>query len=109
MLANQLSPKRKPHNLRGKAVQRREATRLLREILSFPEVIPFTCVYLKPRNLSRGVLCDDFELHVKAERDRLTRQVIERLAFKQGLVVRDEPGGFLVISAPREGLLEVTA
>jgi hypothetical protein len=88
-------------------MQRREATLLLRELLDFPEVVPFTCVYLKPH---RGI-CDpeDVELHVKTNSDSSTRKIIERLAQKHSFLTKDEPGGFLVIYTRERKLLEITA
>jgi hypothetical protein len=83
-------------------VQRREATLLLRKIASFPEVMPFTCVYLSNH-------LDNFELHVKTSREHLTQVVIEHIALQEGLRVREEPDGFLVFYKPERRLLEITA
>jgi len=89
-------------------VQRREATQLLREIGSYPETIPFTCVYLKHHSRTCHDGSEDLELHVKTNRDTSTRSIIERLALKHRFLVKEEQGGFLVIYTP-EKLLEITA
>jgi hypothetical protein len=98
-----------PTNLWENAVQRRAATLLLREIINFPEVIPFTCVYLKRTNRSRNPQLDDFELHVKTNQDFITRRIIENLALQQGLLVQEESDGFLAIYTPGREPLEITA
>jgi hypothetical protein len=90
-------------------VQRREAIQLLREIGSFPEVTPFTCVHLKSRNRTINNQSEDVELYVKANRDILTRQVVERIALRHELRVKEEPGGFLAIYTPKRTLLEIIA
>jgi hypothetical protein len=90
-------------------VQRREAIQLLREIGSFPEVTPFTCVHLKSRNRTINNQSEDVELYVKANRDMLTRQVVERVALRHELRVKEEPDGFLAIYTPKRTLLEITA
>jgi hypothetical protein len=83
-------------------VQRREATLLLRKIASFPEVMPFTCVYLSSHS-------GNYELHLKTNRDHMTNVVIEHVALQEGLHVRAEPNGFFVIYTPERRLLEITA
>ena len=89
-------------------MQRREAIQLLREISSFPEVMPFTCVHLKSCNRTINEL-EDVELYVKTNRDILTRQIVERIAFRHELRVKEEQGGFLAIYTPKRTLLEITA
>jgi hypothetical protein len=81
----------------------------LREIGSFPEVTPFTCVHLKARNRIALNRSEDVELYVKADRDILTRQVVERIALRHKLRVKEKPGGFLVIYTPKRTVLEITA
>ena len=90
-------------------MQRREAIQLLREIGSFPEVTPFTCVHLKSRNRTVNNQSEDIELHVKTNRDPRTRQVVERVALWHQLRVKEEPNGFLAIYTPTRKLLEITA
>jgi hypothetical protein len=80
----------------------------LREIGSYPEVIPLTCVYLKPQNQANDNP-ENLELHLKTNCDPSTRQIIERLALTHRLLVKDEPGGFLGICTPERTLLEITA
>ena len=87
---------------------RAEAIQLLREIGSYPEVIPFTCVYLKPQCQANDKM-ENLQLHLKTNRDPLTRKIIERLALKYQLIVKDEPDGFLSIFTPESKLLEITA
>jgi len=87
---------------------REEAIQLLRKIGSYPEVIPFTCVYLKPQSQADDN-SENLELHLKANRDSSTRQIIERLALEHQLIVKDEPGGFLGICTPERKLMEITA
>ena len=87
---------------------RAEAIQLLREISSYPEVIPFTCVYLKPQCQADDKM-ENLELHLKTNRDPSTRKIIERLALKYQLVIKDEPDGFLSIFTPESKLLEITA
>jgi hypothetical protein len=103
--------KQKPTNplIWGRIVQRRDVIQLLREIGSYPEVTPFTCVYLKPRSRTGNDGSENLELHVKTNRDASTRQIIERLALKHRLIIEDEPGGFLGIYTPERKLLEITA
>ncbi len=86
----------------GKAVQRREAMLLLRKITSFPEVQPFSCVYLTQ-------CLGDYTLHVKTDYDCETKVIIKHVALQRGLVVREETGGFLAIFAPQRELLKLTA
>jgi hypothetical protein len=90
-------------------VERREAILLLREIGSYPDAVPFTCVYLKPHSRIGNHGSEDLELHVKTNRDTSTRRIIERLALMHRLLVKDEPGGFIVIYTPERKLLEITA
>jgi hypothetical protein len=90
-------------------VQRRDVIQLLREISSYPEVTPFTCVYLKPHSRTGTDGSENLELHIKTNRDTSTRQIIERLALKHRLVVEDEPDGYLGIYTPERKLLEVLA
>ena len=90
-------------------VQRREAIQLLREIGSFPEVTPFTCVHLKSRNRTINNESEDFELYVKTNRDILTRQIVERIACRHQFRVKEERGGFLAIYTHKRPLLEITA
>ena len=90
-------------------MQRREAIQLLREIGSFQEVMPFTCVHLKSRNRIINNESEDVELYVKPHRDLLTRQIVERIAFRHQLRVKEEHGGFLAIYTPKRTLLEITA
>jgi hypothetical protein len=90
-------------------MKRREATNLLRQIIDYPELTQFTCVYLKPNSQTQRRSREDFELHVKTNYDTSTRVVIERLALRQGLLVKEEPGGFLAIYTPERRILEVTA
>ena len=85
-------------------MQRRDATQLLRRIIDFPDIIPFTCVYLTGSEQLGTV-----ELHVKTDRDSVKQTVIEHIARQEGLHVRDEPGGFLGIYTPKTELLELTA
>jgi len=75
---------------------RAEAIQLLREISSYPEVIPFPCVYLNTQSQANDKM-ENVELHLKTNRDPLTRKIIERLALKYQLIVKDEPAGFLSI------------
>ena len=88
--------------LRENAVQRRDATQLLRKIISFPEVQPFTCVYLSRRS-------NNYELHVKTNRDEMTQMVVQHVALQEGLLVREEADGFLGIYTPQRELLELAA
>jgi len=87
---------------------RDEAIQLLREISSHPEVIPFTCIYLKPQSQANEKM-ENLELHLKTNRDPSTRKIIERLVLKYQLIIRDEPDGFLGICTPESKLLEITA
>ena len=89
-------------------MERREAILLLREIGSYPEAMSFTCVYLKPHSRTGTDRPENLELHVKTNRDISTRQIVERLALKHRLFIKDEPGGFLVIYTPERKLLELT-
>ncbi len=88
-------------------MQRREATLLLREINNYPDVTPFSCIYLKPHRRS----CDseNLELHIKIHRDPSTRRIIENIASKHKLLTKEEPDGFLVIYTPERELLKITA
>ena len=88
-------------------MHRREATLLLREIIDFPEVAPFTCIYLKSRQ--RAYDSEDLELHVKTNHNSSTHQIIERLAHKHSFLTKDEPDGFLVIYTPERKPLEIVA
>ena len=90
-------------------MQRREAIQLLREIGSFPEVTPFTCVHLKSRKKTVNHQSEDVELYIKTNRDPHTRQIIERVALRYQLRVKEEPGGFLGIYTPKRSLIEITA
>ena len=90
-------------------MQRREAIQLLREIGSFPEVMPFTCIHLKSRNRIINNESEDVELHIKTNRDFLTRQIVERIASGYQLRVKEERDGFLDIYTPKRTLLEITA
>ena len=90
-------------------MERCQAIQLLREIGSYPEAMPFTCVYLKPHSRTGKDGSENLELHVKTNRDTSTRQIIEGLALKHRLLIKDEPGGFLVIYTPERKLLEITA
>jgi len=90
-------------------VQRREAIQLLREIGSFPEVTPFTCVHLKSRSRTINDQSKDVELYVKTNCDILARQIVEQIALRHDLRVKEEPSGFLAIYTPRRTLLEITA
>jgi hypothetical protein len=92
----------------GDPVQRREAIQFLTEIGSHPEVIPFTCVFLKPHRTDDRD-SENLELHVKTNRDASTRRVIERLAQKHQFQIREETDGFLVIYTPGRKILEITA
>jgi hypothetical protein len=83
-------------------MRRREATLLLRKIASFAEVMPFTCVYLSSH-------LGNCELHLKTNGDYMTHLVIEHVALQEGLLVREETGGFLGIYTPERTLLEITA
>jgi hypothetical protein len=69
---------------------------------SFPEVIPFSCVYLTKH-------LGNYELHVQTNHDCMAQAVIEQVAIQDGLLVREETGGFLGIFTPERELLEVTA
>jgi hypothetical protein len=86
---------------------RAEAIQLLREIGSYPEVIPITCVYLKPHSQA-DYNPENLELHLKTNPDPSTRQIIERLALKHQLIVKDEPGDFLGVCTPERKLMEIT-
>ena len=90
-------------------MRRREAIELLREIGNFPEVMSFTCVNLKSRNRNINDESEDFELYVKTNRDILTRQIVERIAFRHQLRVKEEYGGFLAVYTPKQTFLEITA
>jgi hypothetical protein len=90
------------NNLQEIAVQRREATLLLRKIISFSEIQPFTCVYLSKHP-------HGYELHVKADRDKTTLMVIQHVALQEGLLVREEAEGFVGIYTPQRRLLELAA
>jgi hypothetical protein len=92
----------------GRVLLRAEAIQLLREIGIYPEVIPFTCVYLKPQSQANDKM-ENLELHLKTNRDPSTRKIIERLALKYQLIVKDEPDGFLGICTPERKLMEITA
>jgi len=81
----------------------------LREIGSFPEVTPFTCVYLKSHSGTGNDGSENLELHVKIDRDTSTRKIIEHLVLKHRLIIKDEPDGFLGIYTPERKLLELTA
>ena len=87
---------------------RAEAIQLLREIGSYPEVIPFTYVYLKPQCQADDKM-ENLELHLKTNRHPSTRKIIERLALKYQLIVKDEPDGVLGICTPESKLPEITA
>jgi hypothetical protein len=87
---------------------RADAIQLLREIGGYPGVILFTCVYLKPQSQANDNP-ENLELHLKTNCDASTRQIIERLALKNQLIVKDEPGGFLGICTPERKLTEITA
>jgi len=90
-------------------VERRQAIQLLREIGSYPEAIPFICVYLKPHKGRGSDHSEGFELHIKTNRDTSTRRVIEQVAHEHQVGVREESGGFLVIYTPERKLLEIAA
>ncbi len=81
-------------------MQRREATLLLRKIISFSEVQPFTFIYLSGR-------LNDFELHIKTNHDKTTLMVIRHIALQEGLLVREETDGFLGIYTPHREILEL--
>jgi hypothetical protein len=87
---------------------RADAIQLLREISSHPEVIPFTCVYLKLQSQANDKM-ENLELHLKTNRDPSTRKIIERLALKYQLIVKVEPDGFLGICTPERKLMKITA
>ncbi len=75
---------------------------LLRKIISFPEVQPFSCVYLTQH-------LGDYTLHVKTNLDCETKVIIKHVALQRGLIVREETDGFLAIFAPQREFLELTA
>ena len=83
-------------------MQRREAVLLLRKIISFPEVQPFSCVYFTQHS-------GDYTLHVKTSPDNVTKIAIIQVASQRGLVVREEADDFLAIFTPQRELLELTA
>jgi hypothetical protein len=64
--------------------------------------MPFTCVYLSNHS-------NNFELHVKTNSDHMTQVVIEHVTLQEGLLVREEPDGFLVVYKLERRLLEITA
>ncbi len=88
-------------------MQRREATFLLREMIGFPEIAPFTCIYLSPH----GDKCDseNVELHVKTNNDSSTHRIINRIAKSHSFLTKDEPNGFLVIYTPERAPVEIVA
>jgi hypothetical protein len=81
----------------------------LREIGNFPEITPFTCVHLKSRNRTVNKQSEGVELHVKTTRDAQTRNIIELIALRHQLRVKEVPGGFLAIYTPKRALLEIVA
>ena len=94
--------------MRELALQRREIILLLREMGECLDSMPISCVFLKKRNNSTLTLLDDYELHIKATLNSLTRNLIKTVVKKHELRLM-ESDGFLVIYSPERELLEITA
>ncbi len=104
---NFINPKKKLCYLRGSALQRRETILLLREMGECLDSMPISCVFLKNLNYSANSSLDDYELHIKATLNTLTRKVIKQAVKSRELLLR-ESDGFVVIYSPKRELLEIT-
>jgi hypothetical protein len=96
--------------LRGRILQRREATAVFREICdNIPDMILANCVLLKPLNNLQNPLKNDYELHIKKVQGESNLDRIKSITDKHNLQV-EETGEYIVIYAPdAEGAVEIPA